>query len=66
MIFDGDGHQYLDIFHGDGRYLAPEAMKSRPTHKWDMYSFGMVLLEVATSIIVPWACDKNGHLLVRA
>ena len=54
-----------ESIHGDGRYLAPEAMNSRPTPKWDMWSTGLVFLEAATGIVVP-AADKNAELLVGA
>jgi len=47
-----------DYMEGDSRYLAPEVMQGTLSTKADVFSLGLVILEVACHVDLP----KSGHL----
>lgn len=56
-----------DNIEGDSRYMAPELLSSPPTSKADMYSLGITLLEIATTIELPsrgevWKNLREGQI----
>jgi serine/threonine protein kinase len=56
-----------DIMEGDKIYLAPELLEDQvPTPQADIYSLGLILLELAANIELPsqgdaWRALRSGH-----
>lgn len=70
MLLDYDSECFsfeYDNIEGDSRYMAPELLSSPPTTKADIYSLGITLLEIATTIELPsrgevWQSLREGNI----
>ena len=57
----------MEAVEGDPRYLAPECLQNIYTPAADMFSLGMVLLEMVTDVDLPqsgpqWQILRNGTI----
>ena len=64
MSGDGDTDTFTTAVKGTAAYMPPEAINCDVSAKWDIWSYGVVLLELVTGLPV---MDRNreDHDLVR-